>query len=261
MRAIPENNLYSPILVHVKCEDRPDTFASGFQLAAGGHIYFVTAKHVLSDANGALLSDATVDLRSYHGEAERGCWRFQLDIGHLQATGKVKAHETLDVAVIKLVSAESPFPELADGVTLLERCKAKMICIDAEKAIKRFDEVLVSNDVYVFGYPRSIGLQDSPQIEYDKPLLRKGTIAGKNTQLKTLILDCPTYPGNSGGPVAEVEEEGRSRQFRVVGVVSQFVPVVEKWTGSLYGVPGIEFTNSGYSIAIPMDPVLDLLTL
>ena len=63
------------------------------------------------------------------------------------------------------------------------------------------------------------------------------------------------YPGNSGGPVLEVEQEGFGYTYRVIGVVTQFVPVVT----DVLGVPAAgALVNSGYSIAAAMDGVLAL---
>jgi hypothetical protein len=33
-----------------------------------------------------------------------------------------------------------------------------------------------------------------------RPLLRKDVLAGQNLQKRSLVLDCPSFPGNSGGP-------------------------------------------------------------
>jgi hypothetical protein len=60
-----------------------------------------------------------------------------------------------------------------------------------------------------------------------KPLLRRGIIAGKNEKVGTLILDLAVYPGNSGGPVVEVETVRSEKKFRVIGIMSQFVPIDE----------------------------------
>src|SRR5436190_14803311 len=122
--------------------------------------------------------------------------------------------------------------------------------------VKRFDEVLTGNDVFVFGYPTSLGLKSDPtrplQFDPSLPLLRKGIVAGKNPRLHTLILDSPIYFGNSGGPALEVEQDGLQRRFRVIGVVSEFIPLEEA------GRTIHTLANSGYSVAVGMDAVLEL---
>jgi hypothetical protein len=73
--------------------------------------------------------------------------------------------------------------------------------------VKTFDQVLIGNDVIMYGYPTSLGLANILQLNPDRPLLRKGIVAGKNLQQHTLILDCPIYQGNSGGPIFEIDRD------------------------------------------------------
>jgi len=125
--------------------------------------------------------------------------------------------------------------------------------------VKRFADVLIANEIFIFGYPRSLGIKDIPQFDYDRPLLRRGIVAGKNEKLKTIIIDCPAYGGNSGGIVVEVDKQGLSRGFLVIGVLSQFVPFAEQWENKAHGYSNVEISNSGYSVIVPMDMVLELL--
>ena len=126
--------------------------------------------------------------------------------------------------------------------------------------IKRFDEVLVSNDIYVFGYPSSIGLKEIPQLDYKKPLLRKGIIAGKNERNNTIILDCPIYYGNSGGPVIEVDEVSAfETKFRLIGVISQIIPFAETWHNTTQQYSYATLSNSGYSVATSTEAIFDLI--
>jgi len=78
-------------------------------------------------------------------------------------------------------------------------------------------------------------------------------VAGTNPQKRSIVLDCPSYPGNSGGPVVELDKEGFQTHFNVIGVVSQYVPFADS------GRSFMMLSNSGYSIVTPMDFVLDLV--
>ena len=117
----------------------------------------------------------------------------------------------------------------------------------------------MGNDVYVLGYPSSIGIQQQPQIEYNSPLLRKGIVAGMNETNKTIVLDCLTFFGNSGGPVVQTVHEGLTTKFDVIGVVSQYIPFTETWVNMTLNYSNMQVHNSGYSIAEPMDSVLELI--
>jgi hypothetical protein len=109
----------------------------------------------------------------------------------------------------------------------------------------------------VFGYPSSLGLQNLAQIDYTRPLLRKGIVAGTNSAKRSLILDCPVYFGNSGGPVLEIDRQAFSTNLKLIGVVIEYIPF-DQHAGSQ--TVGLQFlTNSGYSVAAPMDFVLELL--
>jgi hypothetical protein len=99
-----------------------------------------------------------------------------------------------------------------------------------------------------------------PQIDPFKPLLRKGIVAGINDSRGVLILDCPSYHGNSGAPVITKEIQGLNVIFNLIGIQTEVVPFVEKLeqntlSGSTTMTPG----NSGYSVAEPMDAILDLV--
>ena len=110
------------------------------------------------------------------------------------------------------------------GIKVIEIASSGIIGVSSEN-IKLFKDVLIANTIYLFGYPTSLGMKKIPQIDPLRPLLRFGILAGTNPNKKTIILDCPSYPGNSGGPVIEVEQVNLTqKKFRVIGVVSQFIP-------------------------------------
>ncbi len=93
------------------------------------------------------------------------------------------------------------------GVTLKQTGLSELVYV-AKNSILFLKDALVSNDIFLYGYPSSLGLKQSPQFDYNKPLLRKGIIASVNKTQGTIILDCPVYYGNSGGPVVQVINKG-----------------------------------------------------
>jgi hypothetical protein len=90
-----------------------------------------------------------------------------------------------------------------------------------------------------------------------RPLLRKGIVAGLNPAKKSIVVDCPSYPGNSGGPVLQIERQLTTSKFEIIGVVIEYVPFVE--AVEVARTPGAALANSGYSIVAPMDFVLELI--
>ena len=276
MRAVPENNLAYPVLI----TNPLGGAASGFYLGSECAIYLVTAKHVIFDPKSGNLKSSIFNLMSYpHDPGEYGYLALEVNAKKLHAEGNIFAHQDRDVAAIKIfIKEESDKMKLVDGVG--SYCTAKdffgVTCV-YHGFVKPLADVLVSNEVIVFGYPQSIGLKETPQFDYTKPLLRKGIISGKYEEQGTLILDCPIYPGDSGGLVLELENiyhvdnqgnylVGYERKCRVVGVVSQFIPFDPKRLDVNQddkddGSSKLPNVHSGYSVVVSMDSVFQMLGL
>lgn len=263
-RAIPGDNLAYPVLITL----RNGPTGSGFYLNTDKAIYLVTAKHVLFDPATKKLRDTGLELLSYSRDPSDSTHNlFALDLSILQNEGNIKPHPSEDVVVVKIgtlgkgqapgtatTASGTTFP--VSGVTMREIAKAGILGVDLSN-VTPFEKVLTGNDVMVFGYPTSLGLQQLPQIDTHRPLLRKGIVAGTNPQNQSIVLDCPTYFGNSGGPVVEVDKGAFTTHFTVIGVVLQYVPFAESAGSSTVGLSIL--TNSGYSIAAPMNPVQELV--
>jgi hypothetical protein len=182
----------------------------------------------------------------------------------LSGTGKVKAHATRDIAVVEIGTSHQEGAEgnysitFGSGVQVIDLSPSGIVNAGIG-SLKKFDEVFIANDVYVLGYPSSIGLQQLPQIDYDRPLLRRGIVAGTNNSTKTIVLDGLMFFGNSGGPVLQVVPVSFSSRFDIIGVISQYVPVTETWTNATMNYSYFQVHNSGYSVAESMDAVLELV--
>jgi V8-like Glu-specific endopeptidase len=271
-RAIPDDNLAYPVLITLK----NGSTGSGFYLNAVDTIYLVTAKHVLFDPDTKQLRDIALDLLSYSKdltESKRNL--LTLDISALNNAGNIKAHPSEDVVVVKIAlvtpqqtKAEAPQEPSAEklqkfsflpGVTLKESALTGLLTVALE-GVKTFDQVLVGNEVVMFGYPTSLALVPNPKIDFQRPLLRKGIVAGENPAQRSIILDCPSYQGDSGGPILEVDADSPfQQQFRVIGVMSSFVPFADTWANQHFNYINTTLQNSGYSVVTPMDFVLELV--
>ena len=136
--------------------------------------------------------------------------------------------------------------------------------VDANGQTGLFKDVLVGNEVYTFGYPSSIGLQEAPQLDQNRALIRRGIVADKDPNRRTLVLDSPAFKGNSGGPIIARSElkavpNGIGLEYKVVGIVVEFVPFEERWVNSQFGYWNTTISNSGYSIGEPMDSIFETL--
>ncbi len=261
-QAIPETCLRYPVLLTL----RNKSTASGFYLNfAHKELYFVTAKHVLfkKNAQGILvLKDSRATLLSYPSPVSlREPIEMELDLKKIYENNNIHVHPQRDVAIIKLTGKREndDVVKLAEGVEKKEEFKGSILSAGMD-SIKMYNEVVPANEVFIFGYPTSLGIENRFQIDHTRPLLRKGVIAGKNDKNKTIVLDCPVYYGNSGGPCVEVEQvDEKNRKFNLIGVVIEFVPFEEKWVNIPRGLVNSEVENSGYSIVEPIDSVLELI--
>lgn len=257
MRNAPEDNLAYPILIKI------GTFTgTWFMLKHWEKVFLVTAKHVLFDEKENKFLWWYLELisqtRDISDDSKHKIW-IKLD--------KVSKyiHDTSDVAVIELWKhiTNPKDPALLSlsrtaGIEYLEKGNSPLVMVD-DSAIKYINDVLIGNDILLYWYPTSLWFW-KPQFDYEKPLLRKGIIAGINTSESTIILDCPVYPGNSGGPVVEIEQYTLwNYRFRVIWVVIEFIPYVEQRENKNNKLINKSFLNSWYSIVVSMDKVLELI--
>src|SRR3990167_4746093 len=230
---LPVNALSYPVLVVL--EDKSSS--SGFYIVDNSNVYFATARHSI----------------------------FKINLEELLKAKLIRYHTIHDVAIVymgKNILLDNGNTALSFSENFIQRLSDECnICLSDTKWIEKFDDVKIGNEVFIFGYPNSLGLVSEQQIDYNMPLLRKGIVAGINVHKKTIVLDCPAYQGNSGGPVLIVEKLDNSKiTFLPIGIVTQFVPFVEKWVNDKYeNVTNTTISNSGYSIVEPIDIVLELL--
>lgn len=263
MRRIPDNNLSYPLSIELSS----GTFGTGFVIDVEPYIYLVTARHVLFEPDGTTLLANHARVTGYNRTLPNSP-RVAVDLAldQLLTNRELRPHQACDIAVCRIGTlstvAEVVRPLIfTAGVRVVDGATGFFTGINLQHHTKRFADVLEANEVVVFGYPVSLGLQSMPQLDLTKPLLRHGIVAAKNESLRTIILDCPVYPGNSGGPVLEIEVDGAATYFNGIGVVSEFVPAAERWVNKPYGYENLNLSNSGYSIVVPFDAIEEIVTM
>jgi hypothetical protein len=264
-RSIPSDNLAYPVLIVF-----PDGGSSGtaFYIQNDKHLYLVTAKHVLFKNSKCELRGKTAICFSYPEDInEVDPITISVDVNSLNSQGLIKYHQIHDVVIVQIGNIKKKSGELFSinlnkgvGRVITKNDTSNIVSADVN-GTKAFADVLISNDVFIFGYPTSIGIPNEPQYEMLRPLLRKGIIAGKNLKSETIIIDCPAYYGNSGGPVMEVDHVSLTEnKYLLIGVVSEFIPYTEIWENKTSKITRLDVANSGYSVVTPIDKVLELIT-
>lgn len=258
---LPSDNLNYPIRILAGTSS-----GSGFFIDTGdkNNIYIVTAKHVLyyqdTNTKESKLFSEKIEL-IYNTFVDPYVYKppqiFELDLIKLITDNLFKPHSSQDIVVIKIGKRENGKISFVSGVNLLKSSEGSIVTY-AFSDERTFEQVVISNEVFILGYPVSLSTIEMKQINYNLPLVRKGIVAGKNWDNKTLILDCPVYGGNSGGLALEIDDQ--TQKIHLIGVIVQFVPFVEQWRNinfpSLYN---INYQNSGYSIVLPIDFISDLI--
>jgi len=241
---------------------------SGFCLRDQDCLFLVTANHVLYDDEDEMLCDY-VDFAVWtHLDGEvTGRWKARIDLAALNPSHIIRISD-FDLLALHIGSVNDTDGigkiSFFDEVTTLEEEGEGIIHVQSRQMARSFNDVKVGNEAVVVGYPLSISLASPEQLDYERPLLRKGIIAGKNSKQESIILDCPVYQGNSGGPVLEIYRCGNhctKNHFAMLGVVSQFIPFEQQWVNNQFGLHRTEWSNSGYSVVMPLDRLLDAIDI
>jgi V8-like Glu-specific endopeptidase len=236
---------------------------TGFIFRTDTFAYLVTARHVLYQDDGKLRNpeiEVCTPTTNLHDDST---FNYQIDLSiatHI-------FHKKNDVAIIKIAEVSNIRREGEEGLVRLTYSKgitrtnqgySKPTLCRIDK-ISLLNDVQISGDIYVSGYPTSLGIETNKQFDNTKPLLRKGIVANVYKETQTIILDCPVYGGNSGGPVIQVLEIDGKKKYRVIGVVSQFIPFVQRWKNERDRITNLEYLNSGYSVATSFDIVIEMV--
>jgi len=233
------------------------------------NIYLITAGHVLYDTakNKPTLKCKLINLLFYPDNIVNGNSNvISIDFKKMKDS-LVRYNSEHDIAVIKIAHIEkidskidqivvSFLPHITSDLNFNKINNLNQIGL---QDIRKYHDVSIGSEIYIFGYPTSIGLKQSPQFDYFRPLLRSGVVAGKYENKKTIIIDSPVYFGNSGGPVFEVVWHGFSRNIKLIGIVSEYVPFYDEMISRQTGAQNIQVMNSGYSIITPIEYALDLM--
>lgn len=244
---------------------------SGFMFldSLTNNVFFVTARHVVLtetfDTSGKIidyrLSSQWGTIKYYSRTPDKTFPNsIKTDFLGLYKSGQVKFKPKDDILVARIGKlSKTGYDHIEYDQFVIKQGKSALLKPLSTNLIGRFDSTNIGDDVFIFGYPKSLGLKEIPQYDFNKPLLRKGSIAGRNSEQKTIIIDCPSFGGNSGGPVYEIKGTPFDAKYQLIGIVVSFIPLVEEWENRQYKIRNITFVNSGYSVVEPIDKIEDLI--
>jgi len=271
--SVPDKLLKIPALIVLRSGTN-EFSGTGFFYRTDKKLYLVTAKHVLFDKDGKLLGlhiDEKGKVSSALGfvvgySIKPGfddLAEMQLDLSLLEAGGHILRKKEKDVVAIEIatlvgVEHETISLEYFKGVSTIRKADNSLYS-STKDALEKYDETIISNDIFLLGFPTSLGIPGFPQLDSLKPLVRRGIVAGKNDSIKKLVLDCFAFHGNSGGPVIEMKEKPGLIEFKIIGILTEFVPYHDVLTNRMGEAVSIQDSNSGYSIAEPINVLLDLI--
>jgi hypothetical protein len=269
-KTLPDNILAAPLLISTtNTITGANATASGFYLEASNHVFLCTAAHVFSDdKKQVVFTDARLTQHSW-GDTNTLLSDVTIHLNALNSEGQIRFNLTHDVAVIRLgpvgTNGKPLIPTRYATENESHAFVSMLVCVRQEQT-SRLTNVDVGDDVFVFGYPNSIGIlhalgvQQSPRFDYSAPLLRKGIVAGIYRDAKTITIDATVYFGNSGGPVFEVDRSGFNvTKYSVIGVVTELIPFYDESVSRELHSTSLNVSNSGYSVVQPIDFIFDLL--
>jgi len=189
---------------------------SGILVTDSNYIFLVTARHVLFDFN-VNTKDATLIgneayLTLYTNNAysdKKDSLRINLSI--LNKNQDMLYDREHDIAIIRIAkvmsikinsdkSVATKYNYLT-GVTKAHTGNLALPSVFIDLLLK-LTNVDVGEETFMHGYPESLKVESV--FDFDRPLMRKGIVAGIDRKLETIVIDSPSYPGNSGGPVFEL---------------------------------------------------------
>lgn len=250
----------------VRISNPNGTIGSGFIYANKKDYYLVTAKHVVFNRNGTLNNDfITISATKTILESKFPS-TIQIDLKGNE--DKVLCHSSKDICSIKIMFVVGCVPDKSitiDYPEYVTQSKSDSNTGDfkflGSDKFGLFDNVTISDDAFILGYPHSLRKYAQKEIELYVPLLRKGTISGKNLDEKIIILDCEVNYGNSGGPAFHVFSIPNGKaQIEIIGIVSTFIPYSEEYFNTRNPLLKHEYIqNSGYSTIVPIDFLLEIV--
>ena len=225
--------------------DAGNSTGSGFHLTFEEKEYLITAKHVLFDEKDKLRCKSLLITFQNHTSEQEDAKTIVID-----ELDKIKIFKSFKSDIIAISLND---PELFR----IEENGKDIVSVNGDD-IGELKTIEIANNILLVGFPTSLIMQNAVFFDINRPLLRKGIVAGINSKENTFIIDCPVFYGNSGGPIIEYRE---NNEMKLIGIVSKYIPFVTEWKNNRESAfVRQEFSNSGYAICVPICEITQLLS-
>ncbi|WP_100611244.1 trypsin-like peptidase domain-containing protein [Confluentibacter lentus] len=238
MSLTTENFSYSAFLSSM---DFGVSTGSGFRLDIDDNEYLITAKHVIIDKNNNLRSDSFLcTSQNSIGEPEEAK-TIIIDL----SKSKISEFNGEDLVIVELIKDKN-YEIQQEGINIISAKEDDLLALK---------DIRIASNVIQVGFPSSLYLEGFQFFDINRPLLRKGIVAGIHSRENTFIIDCPAFYGNSGGPVVYPLDNGETK---IIGVISRYIPFVTEWRNKHERqFTREEFYNSGYAVCVPLDSIIN----
>lgn len=260
---IIEENIQSTVLIKIGNES-----GSGIMVIDSNSIFLITARHVLFKEK-----TSKVELKQFYFLVEFYAKNLKnddqntilIDAKKLLKNKNLTFHKTQDICVVKIAELELPKkPEAKivnspvnylDGVDRLGKSvNYSTFGLVKGKYLKK-EELYLGEQVFTIGFPVSLGLKKIPQFDYDRPLLKRCSIAGLSDNYDTYTVDCHVYSGNSGGPVFLERTDFNSYSIKLIGITVEFIPFINETVSK----KDLVVQTSSYAVIVPIDFAIELI--
>jgi hypothetical protein len=265
-RRLTYYQIFSKIVVQIATsmhkEKSPIPIATGFFIADFRNaekegnvlIRLITNKHVLYDLNenGKILKnkDDIVIITNLHEEYNRITQSTRiLD----DCEFEFSPHNNNLVDIVSVIISSKYEDQMGD-----QKEDIKAI---SETDMMEFDEIDEGDQVFFLGFPSGLGISSQMQTPRDKPILRQGTIAYKNYNSKSFLIDGFSFPGSSGSPVfIKKKNYSNDIDIRLVGCIARTFSYTEPLISRQTGKTKMIFEdNMGLSEAYSCDTIIETL--
>ena len=219
---------------------------SGFIFNTGQNIYLLTAKHVLIGNSGSLISDE-IYFYSYPRNASKENYiEYKVNLRESFNQKKARFGNSFDIIAIQIGIVQKnliryyAFIHKTDKPNLINN-------FSLNDCVLTLDSINAGEEIFMIGYPKSLEITQHSNFDFNRPLLRSGVISGKDYEHNTVLIDCPSYGGNSGGPVLLK----KNNQIKMIGLVSSYVPYIDYWINPATKITNRETSNSGLTVVVP----------